>query len=74
MTIRNPLMVKLLKKLLKLQTYSVDFRYEKEVYDKDLTKLAFLNNVRKEFDEQVRLFREQLNKEIHDETNPTKSV
>ena len=66
MTIKNPIAVKLLKKLLRLRTYKVEFSFEKEIYDKDLTKLAFLNNVRGEFDEQVSIFREQLDKEIED--------
>ena len=74
MTIKNPIAVKLLKKLLKLRTYRVEFSYEKEIYDKDLTELAFLNNARREFDEQVSVFREQLDKEIHDKTNPTKPI
>jgi hypothetical protein len=60
---------------LKLRTYSVEFIYEKEVYDKDLTKLAFLNTVRREFDEQVHEFRAKLNKEILEETgSSTESV
>ena len=74
MTIKNPIAVKLLKKLLNLRTYRVEFSYEKEIYDKDLTELAFLNNVRREFDEQVSIFREQLDKEIHEKANPTKPI
>ena len=74
MTIENPIAVKLLKKLLKLRTYRVEFSYEKEIYDKDLTKLAFLNNVRREFDEHVSEFRKKLNEEIKNEANPTKPI
>ena len=74
MTIRNPIAVKLLKKLLRLRTYKAEFSYEKEIYDKELTKLAFLNNVRTEFDEQVSEFRQKLNKEIQDEANPRKPI
>ena len=74
MTIRNPIAVKLLKKLLRLRTYKAEFSYQKEVHDKDLTKLAFLNNVRREFDEQVSEFRKKLTEEIQDETNPRKPI
>ena len=64
----------MLKKLLKLKTYRAEFTYEKEIFDRDLTKLAFLNTVRREFDEQVQLFGEQLEKEIETETGSGRAV
>lgn len=57
-------MVKILKRLLRLKTFKVEFTYLKEIYDKELTELAFLNKARMEFDEQSKLFLEDLDKEI----------
>lgn len=57
-------MVKILKKLLRLKTFKVEFTYLKEIYDKDLTELGFLNKARMEFDEQSKLFLEDLDREI----------
>lgn len=73
MTIKNPMLVKLLKKLLRLKTYKVEFIYEKEIYDKDLTELAFLNTARREFDEQSKEFIEDLDKAIEEASSPRRS-
>lgn len=65
--------MKILKKLLKLKTYKVEFVYEKEIYDKDLTELAFLNTARREFDEQSKLFLEDIDKSIEEASSPRRT-
>ena len=66
MTIKNPFMAKLLIKVLRLETLKVSFVYEKDIYDEDLTKLGFLNQVKGEFNEQAKLFNEELDEQIEE--------
>lgn len=67
MTIRNKYLVWLVVKIMKLQPYKVNFVFEKEIYDKDITKLGFLNQVKHEFNEQVEIFRDELEVAIREE-------
>lgn len=66
MSIKNPIVAKILIKLLRLKTLKVQFIYEKEIFDSELTRLAFFNKVKMEFDEQSEKFREQLDKAIEE--------
>ena len=59
-------MAKLLIKVLRLETLKVSFVYEKNIYDEDLTKLGFLNQVKGEFNEQAKLFNEELDEQIEE--------
>lgn len=64
MTIKNKYLVNILVWVLRLQMNKVDFTYKKELYDSDVTTLAFLNKVKGEFNEQVDLFNEELDAKI----------
>jgi hypothetical protein len=46
-----------------IQPLRVEFIFIQELYDNDVTELAFLNNTSALFEEQVEKFRKQLNEE-----------
>lgn len=56
--------LKKLSDVLHLSTMYVNFTYQKLSFDKDMTKLGFLNKVKGEFNDQVEKFNEQLEQEI----------
>lgn len=64
MTIRNKYLIWLVVRVLNLKPYKVDFHYLRETYDKDITKLGFLNQVKVHFNENVDDFNRQLDEEI----------
>lgn len=72
LTIRNKFIFKILSKLFRLEPLSVVFKYEKTIYDRDVTNLGFLNQVREEFSEQSEKFLQQLEKEIEEEISTIK--
>lgn len=69
MTIRNKFLMWIVCKALRLQPYKVQFIYEKEIWDPEITKLGFLNNVKHEFNANVDDFHKQLEDEIEKASN-----
>ena len=72
LVIKSPIVMRVLAKIFNLEPMSVNFRYEKSVYDNDVTRLGFLNQVREEFNEQVKAFNSRLNQEIEEEVSDIK--
>ena len=70
--IRNKFIFKILSKLFRLEPLSVVFKYEKTIYDSEVTNLGFLNQVKEEFSEQSEKFLQQLEKEIEEEVSTIK--
>ena len=64
MRITNNLLGRIVVKALGLKPMSVRFEYRKDIYDEELTKLGFLNQVKGEFNEQAALFNEAIDEEI----------
>jgi NAD(P)H-dependent FMN reductase len=63
---RNKYIARLLARLLKINGYRFEFVYHEELYDPDITELAFLNQQLAHFDEHVEQFREEIQKAIED--------
>lgn len=64
MRITNKYLVSFIAWLFRLEMKKVHFVYIKEIYDEDVSTLAFLNQVKGEFNERVEEFRDELEGEI----------
>ena len=72
LVIKSPIVMRVLAKIFNLEPMSVNFKYERSVYDSDVTKLGFLNQVKEEFNEQAKAFNKRLNEEIEEEVGDIK--
>lgn len=71
MTIRNPALVWILIKIFNLKPYKVDFRFEREILDEDVTLLGFLNQVKEDFNVQADEFNKDLDEAIEEASSRT---
>lgn len=69
MVIKNKFIGKILTKLLRIEPYSLRFVFVKEIFDPELTKLAFLHQSLNEFNEKAEEFRNAIEEEIAKTTN-----
>lgn len=60
------LLIITIMRVFRLKAHKLDFVFRREIYDKDLTLLAFLNKSKAEFTEQAESFISNIDKSIEE--------